>query len=246
MSFRRPAICRIAIVLLASVALPFVAPASSRGENVFYDDAIPPGIDHSASRAAREELARARLILTRARAASFHAVRGAAAEGRQSAGFRSLQSEAMRAISAYRQAQRPALKALFYDTEYAALAKERDAARAQIRAATITGRVDFQQLFPLANKALAAGERMTRAESIVIAVDPDVEDARIAMTDAFAVLRRASMSVRERIENSPALAVAAEDVASARQRVADANANLAAALKAEAAADRTRRRARNS
>lgn len=243
MMLRRPAIRRIAIVLLASAAC---VPSIARAESLFGDEPAAAPIDRSATRAAREELARARLMLTRAKAASSQAVRAAEADVIASTGYRSLESAALRAVSEYQAARRPALTILFRDAEYNELGKERDEAREEIRRASGNGKVDIAKVTPLARKALAASERMTRAESIVLALDPAVEDARIAMTDAFTLLRRASLNVRQQIATHPQLEAAVEDVAAARQRVAEANANLVTALKAEAAADRARRiRSRN-
>lgn len=241
MSLRSPAIRRIALVLLVSLA---VTP-SFGADSLFGDELTANAADRSATRAAREELARARQMLSRAKATSLESQRSAEADARASAGYRSLQSAAARAIAEYNAARRPAISILFRDAEYAELGRERDAARAEIRRITGNSAVDFKKVVPLARKALAAGEQMTRAESIVLALDPAVEDARIAMTDAFAVLRRASMSMREQVTNHPQMTMAFEDVAQARQRVAEANANLVLALKNEAAADRARRRTRN-
>ena len=244
MSLCRPAIRRIAIVLVAS-AVSVVTPNVVRAESLFGDEVAAP-LDRSASRAAREELARARLMLTRAKAASSQALRSAEADIRAASGYRSLESAAARAIAEYHAARRPALTILFRDAEYTQLDREKEAARAEIRRITGNGTAPFEKVMPMAKRALAAGERMTRAESIVLALDPAVEDARIAMTDAFALLRRASANLREQVANHPQATLAQEDVAHARERVAEANANLAAALKAEAAADRARRnRTRN-
>lgn len=244
MPLRRLAIHRIALALLVScVALPSL----SRADSLFGDDAntYAPPVDHSASRAAREELARARLLLTRARLASNQAQSTAIADARNDSGYRSLQSAAARAINEYQQARRPALLLLQRDSEYAKWSREREAARLELRRVAGNGTPDLGKLFPIAQRALAAGERITRTESIALALDPTVEEARIAMTDAFAMLRRTSMTIDERISNHPEAVTAAEEVALARQRVADANANLVAALKSEQEADRARRHPRN-
>jgi hypothetical protein len=247
MSFCRPAIRRIALALLVPCVATLL-PSSLRADSLFDDHspAVESAVDRSATRAAREELARARLMLTRARVASKKTRSAAESDARDSTGYRSLQSAAARAISEYQQARRPAMYILVRDAEYDQLGREREAVRAEIRRVATQGKADFASVLPLARRALAAGERMTRSESIVLALDPAVEEARMAMTEAFAMLRRATMTVNQRAAERPEAAMALDDVAEARQRVTEANANLVAALKAEQAADRARRRVRNS
>ena len=247
MSIRRPAIRRIALALLAS-CFATVASSSVRADSLFGDrsPAVESALDRSATRAAREELARARLMLTRARVASKKSQNSSVSDARDATGYRSLQSAAAQAISDYQRARRPALYVLARDAEYGQLAWERETARAEIRRAAAEGKADFTSVLPIARRALAAGERMTRTESIVLALDPAVEEARMAMTEAFAVLRRATMTDNRRATERPEGAMSPIDVAEARQRVTEANANLVAALKAEQAADRTRRRVRNT
>ena len=199
-------------------------------------------VDRSASQAAREELAHARRLLTQARLSASRVEQAAETHLRTSGGYSTLQITAAQAASQYHAMRRPVLENLARDREYVDLARQREVLRAEIRRVALQKKSSYEQILPLARRALAAGERMTRSESILLALDPAVEDARGAMTEAFAALRRVTMTARERALEFPGVATARQDVAQARARVAEANAHLAATLKAEAAEERARER----
>lgn len=243
MSLRRPAIRRIALALAMIVVTAPTLP--SQADTLFgppdnAGDVMP--LDRSGSRAAREELARARVMLTRARINSANVHRITEMDLRNQGGYKSLQIVAAQTINAYNAARRPVLARLARDAEYAKLYSHRDALRREMRAIADAKTLDYDKLVPLAVRALETGERLTRSEQIELASDPAVEDARAAMTDAFAALRRVTGDARARAIESPAVAMSREDIAHARERVTMANQNLVAALRAEAAADRARDR----
>jgi hypothetical protein len=243
MTFCRPAIQRIVPILTAALlAMPV---GTARADSLFGDptrngpaDELP--IDTRASQRARAELAQARLDLTRARMAAGRVERIAELQARRASGFQSLQVIAAQAVTAYQAAQRAPIAKLSRDPEYVQLTRQRDALRAEMRRLADSRKPSDPEIQALAKRAMLTGQRITRAETIAMALDPAVEDARAEMTDAYAAVRRVSMSARERAMEFPEVTMAHADVNNARDRVTQANQELVAALRAEAAVDRDR------
>lgn len=248
MTFCRPAIhahAIRAIVLTLSAALLAGPVATTRADSLFGDPAVngrgdEMPIDTRASQRARAELAQARLDLTRARMAAGRVERIAELQARRASGFQSLQVIAAQAVTAYQAAQRVPIAKLNRDPEYVQLIHQRDALRAEMRKLTESRKPSDPAIDAMAKRLMLNGQRITRAETIAMALDPAVEDARAEMTDAYAAVRRVSLSARERAMEFPEVTMAHNDVNNARDRVTQANQELVAALRAEAAADRDR------
>jgi len=213
--------------------------AQAAGDQRSIEDQVP-SVDRAASQEARDELTLARNALAKAQANSMSMVRVAEIQFKNTDGYKSAQIEFQMARSRFYAMQKPVLDALREDEEYAKLNNDRDSARLTIDRLVESQKADYIALLPLAKQAMEAKRRMTRAEVIALALDPEVETARQELMEANTRLRSMNANARRSAVGSQMVKIAGADLTSARVRVEEANRLLADSLTQEAEADRIR------
>ncbi|MFT3788206.1 MAG: hypothetical protein QM770_18890 [Tepidisphaeraceae bacterium] len=230
--------CSLLVTALA-LSTASAAPPLSGTRAGDIENSVPP-VDRSESAKAREELTDARIALMDAQSSLTNTSRVISASLEASPEYQVLKGAALRARSKYEALQRPILEALEKDEAYARLHADAETARQAIVKLVEDQKANFLSLLPLAKQALEANRQMTRAEVIALALDPEVEDARQAMVDAYAKMRQLSAKFRRQAGESVNVRIAVQDLEAAKARVQAANQALADALQKEAEAERAR------
>lgn len=201
---------------------------------------VPPPVDRSASINARRELESARIALIRAEA-SVNAVNALVdQELRDSPAYRDALMTLRRAQADYDRSRMPVREAVRNDETYRADMRRKAEAQAELERLLEQSLPTSDSIRELALAALRAGMRMTNAETIAMASEPTVEEARQRMLRAAMVVRQFHDSFRDAGPNDPRVRTAKEDVEAAKARVKRANEMLADALKREAYLERLR------
>ncbi|HEX8339269.1 MAG TPA: hypothetical protein VF624_00020 [Tepidisphaeraceae bacterium] len=228
----------LALLLLAALASDR---AHAQATVLKFDDKGQPlPVDRAESRLARQALIEAKARLADKTAATILPSAAAVENGLwQNGDYRRAMLAFRRAQADYDNARRPIFDALRQETYYRELEKKTEESQRVIKALRVTGRGNFDHLFPQAMTALQFRTRMTRAEIIAMAQTPEVEDARLRMLEAAARVR----AVRQQQTGGFSAATlrdakAAADVA--RDNVKDAQAAYARTLAAEAEYERQR------
>lgn len=135
------------------------------------------------------------------------------------------------------------------DPDYLSLRDEIAAAEGSLRVAREDETTSLSQTLKLMQELMAARTELTRFEAAAFALDPEIEDARVLMNNAYEAFNKLERTYALRASNDPRLKTADAEVNHAKDRVAQArqalftaSVTLAAAEKAEAAR-KTRRRA---
>lgn len=201
---------------------------------------VPPPVDRSASINARRELESARIALLRAEA-SVNAISAVVdQELRDSPAYRDALLTLRRAQADYDRARFPVREIVRNDDAYRADQRRKAEAQSELERLFEQSLPSDETIRELALAALRAGMRMTNAETIAMASEPSVEEARQRMLRAAMVVRQFHDSFREAGPNDPRVRTAREDVEAARARVKRANEALADSLKREAFQERLR------
>jgi hypothetical protein len=208
------------------------------------DPRLPPGVpapvDRSASINARRELEAARIALLRAEASADAISAVVDQELRDSPAYVEALLNLRRAQADYDRARFPVRETIRNDESYRADQRRKAEAQAELEKLLEQGTPSFSTVSELAFAAMRAGMRMTNAETIAMASEPTVEEARQRMLRAAMVVRQFHDSFREAGPNDPRIRAAKEDIEAAKARVKRANEMVADALKREAYLERLR------
>lgn len=201
---------------------------------------VPAPVDRSASINARRELEAARIALLRAEA-SVEAISAVVdQELRDSPAYVDALMNLRRAQADYDRVRFPVRESVRNDDSYRADQQRKAEAQAALEKLFEQGIPSFSTVSELALVAMRAGMRMTNAETIAMASEPTVEEARQRMLRAAMVVRQFHDSFREAGSSDPRIRSAKEDIESAKARVKRANEMVVDALKREAYLERLR------
>lgn len=144
--------------------------------------------------------------------------------------------EATRYYNALRDAVR---KELALEAGYQSLLAElRDAERALAQANSAEG-TPLSQKLAMMHDVMAARAELTRYEAAAFALDPAIEDARVAMNAAHDAANKLERAYRSQANGDPRLAAAEDEIVHAKQQLSESRTALAdAAKKLEAAEKR--------
>jgi hypothetical protein len=220
MTMRRCPILALLCLTLAG------APASSAQEN---EDASTLQQARTAHAGARLELAEASVAVTRAQVARMRVERLIEGELRGRPELLEARRRAAETARHQEELRGAVRKELQQDPQYRSLLASVQEADARLQAAHAQESASLTSRVGLIHELMAARAKLTRFEAAAYALDPAIEDARLAMNAAHEQATRLERAYRAQAKLDARLSAADDEIAHARSRLGKARESVARA-----------------